>query len=308
MPGTIKLSENGLKKVEEMRQRKRWAKTEPAWYDFAEVSPSTLKRFLNRERIRPQFFVKLCEVIGITNWEEVAEIYSGQIEDEDSASEKAWRLVLSAKFNETTRAQVLLILEHLTDLLEDPRLTLKEVKEGSLVLVLSGSEDGFEWMYYLFKSGQVTELLGFPILEVRLATVNLSEWLQNNFVDAIQKGWRSTAEIFTTKEPQLAFRSDLVQRAKEIQIGDITLALILDLREIGEQEISIIIGVYPLGEGTYLPDNLKLILNFESGEPVELSVNDDREGFHQEVSFAREEEFRLEIVVGENSITEYFVL
>lgn len=308
MPPGRKLSENGLKKVEQIRQKKGWTKTEPAWYGLAYVSESTLKRFLNRERIRPEIFVKLCEVIGITNWEEVAENYSVQIGGENSASDTIWWLVLSAQINEINRPQVLAVVELLKTILGEDKLIQKEVKEGSVVLVLSSSEDGFEWMYYLFKSGQVTELLGFPILDVRLATVNLAEWFQRNFVEAMQEGWRTTAEIFTTKEPQLAFKADLVRRAKEIQIGDITLALILDLREIGEQQISVIIGVYPLGEETYLPDNLKLILYFESGEPVEIFVNDDREGFHQEISFSRAEEFRIKIVVGENSITEDFVL
>lgn len=304
----LQLSEEGLKIVDSHRQRKRWAKTERAWYELAFVSKSTLKRFWNRERIRQELFVKICEVIGISNWEEVAENAPFQIGEQDSKTEITWLLVLTAQFNEENRQQALAIIEHLKNILEDPKLTLREMKEGSIVLVLSGSQDGFEWMYYLFKSGEVTELLGIPILDVRLATVNLIQWLQRNFDEASQKGWQTLTEILGTKEPQLAFKADLVRRAKQIQIGDITLALILDLREIDQQEISIIIGVYPLGETTYLPDNLKLILDFESGEPVELSVNNDREGFHEDVSFSREEEFRLKIVVGENSATEDFIL
>jgi hypothetical protein len=201
----IKLSEEGLRIVERNRQRKQWAKTERAWYELAFVSKSTLKRFLNRERITQELFVKICEVIGISNWEEVAENYLDQI-DEDFGDHTTWCLVLSAQITEINRSKVLALCEHLKDFLEEPKLTLKEVKDGSVVLVLSGSQDGFEWMYYLFKSGEVTELLGLQILDVRLATVNLTQLLQNNFAEALQAGWQTLAEIFTTATASPAFR------------------------------------------------------------------------------------------------------
>jgi|JI71714B2RNA_FD_contig_31_3633527_length_1997_multi_5_in_0_out_0_2 Protein of unknown function (DUF1822) len=301
----IKLSEEGLRIVERNRQRKQWAKTERAWYELAFVSKSTLKRFLNRERITQELFVKICEVIGISNWEEVAENYLDQI-DEDFGYQTTWCLVLSAQITEINKPEALAIIEHLKNILEEPKLTLKEVKEGSVVLVLSGSQDGFEWMYYLLKSGDVTQLLGIQILDVRLATVNLTQWFQRNFDEAIAEGWQTLTEIFGTTKPTPAFRSHAVKRAKQIKLGDRTIALILDLEKIDDQNISLFLGIFTIEEGIHLPEDLKIVVFFESGEPVEIPVNENLEGFNQEIFFSSGETFKIQVVSGENSIFEYF--
>jgi len=129
MVATIKLSENGLKIVDQIRLRKGWAKTEKAWYELAYVSKSTLKRFWKPEEIRQELFVKICEVIGIKNWEELIENYPSQPEKETSASDAPWWLVLSAEINEINRPQVLAIVELLKTILGEEKLTLKEVIE-----------------------------------------------------------------------------------------------------------------------------------------------------------------------------------
>jgi hypothetical protein len=56
-----------------------------------------------------------------------------------------------------------------------------------------------------------------------------SLWLQNNFVEALQAGWQSIEEIFGTTTARPAFRANAVKRAKQIQLGDRILNLILQL-------------------------------------------------------------------------------
>ncbi len=46
------------------RKKKCWNKTDWRWWGEAEVSESTLKRFISGQSISPQNFKNLCEVVG----------------------------------------------------------------------------------------------------------------------------------------------------------------------------------------------------------------------------------------------------
>ncbi|HAZ46298.1 MAG TPA: hypothetical protein DDW76_03865 [Cyanobacteria bacterium UBA11369] len=192
-----------------------------------------------------------------------------------------------------------------------------EEMSDSTLFVFKGSQADFYRILSLFEEGQLSELLGVEVLDVGAIdesqlvarrTVNLSQWLQNNFTEAIQEGWQTLAETFGRTALSPAFRSNAVKRAKQIQLGDRTLALILDLAKTAEQQISTFIGVYPIGMTKYLPDHFKLILAFESGEPLEISVNDDKDGFMQEVLFSPGEHFSIQLTSGDESVTEYLVI
>ncbi len=190
-------------------------------------------------------------------------------------------------------------------------IQINQIQEGSLIVYFETSAEGFEQIQTRFRTGELTQLLNMEVKDVRLdyvivPPVNLNIWFQNNFAEALQEGWLTTADILGIRRLQEAFRSNTVQRAKQIQLGDRTLALTLDLEKQEDQTISLFLGIYPLQEQTYLPEDLKLTVFFESGEPVELLVNEDREGFKQEISFSPGEEFSVEVTSGDDSLTEYF--
>ncbi|MFB2877252.1 DUF1822 family protein [Floridanema aerugineum] len=204
-------------------------------------------------------------------------------------------------------------------------MRLERIERNSIVLVFNSTQAGIEQIQALFRSGELTELLGVPVQDVRVesaqevameaeeqipyySSINLFEWLQNNFVEATQAGWQTIAEIFSITTLSPAFRSNAVQRAKEIQLGDRTLALILDLEVLQNQQISIFIGVYPLSKETYLPEDLKIVVFFDSGEPLEFPVNDNLQGFSQEILFSPEEQFSVQVTSGDDSVTEDFVI
>jgi hypothetical protein len=170
----------------------------------------------------------------------------------------------------------------------------------------------------LFEEGQLSDLLGIEVLDVgailesQLVTkpkriINLSQWLQNNFTEAIQAGWQTLQEIFGTTTLTPAFRSNVVKRAKPIQLpDDRALALILDLKPAENQEISTNLGVYPIGNQTYLPENLKLTV-YESGEILaELSAPSQSEGMLQPLFFLPGEQFTVELIMGDFIYREYF--
>lgn len=189
-------------------------------------------------------------------------------------------------------------------------IQINQIQEGSLIVYFETEPTGFEEIQTRFRTGELTQLLNMEVKDVRLdyvivPPVNLNIWFQNNFAEALQEGWLTTADILGIRRLQEAFRSNTVQRAKQIQLGDRTLALTLDLEKQENQTISLFLGIYPLQEQTYLPEDLKLTVFFESGDPVELLVNEDRDGFKQEISFSPGEEFSVEVTSGDDSLTEY---
>lgn len=67
-----KVSVRGLELVEAARKLKGWKCQDPRWYQAACVDVSTLKRFRSSEIISEVTFSKICEAVGITDWQKVA--------------------------------------------------------------------------------------------------------------------------------------------------------------------------------------------------------------------------------------------
>ena len=138
--------------------------------------------------------------------------------------------------------------------------------------------------------------------------LNLSQWANYDFAEALQVGWQTIQEVFGIATLSPAFRLKAVKRAKQIQLGTYRLALILDMTPAKNQEISIFLGVYPLGEQTYLPENLTIIVSFGEEKPSPILVPGNSEGFIQELLVSPGEEFSVQVSLGDKSVTEYFVI
>jgi Protein of unknown function (DUF1822) len=194
----------------------------------------------------------------------------------------------------------------------------QEEMSSSTLFVFKGSQEDFYRMMSLFEAGELSDLLGIEVLDVgaivesqlvaQPKVINLSQWFQNNFVEAIQEAWLTLEEVFGKSIRNPAFRSQAVKRAKSIQLGDRTVALILDIATAENQEISTILGVYPIGSQTYLPENIKLDV-YESEETlVELQAPLQSEGMIQELFFLPGESFRIEVSLGDFKQIENFLL
>ncbi|NJL39275.1 MAG: hypothetical protein HC899_22875 [Leptolyngbyaceae cyanobacterium SM1_4_3] len=81
MAVSISASEAGLQIVDHARRKKGWTKYEEAWYQIALTSRATLKRFWAREAIRQEIFIAICQVVGIEDWETIADFSSQTLED-----------------------------------------------------------------------------------------------------------------------------------------------------------------------------------------------------------------------------------
>ena len=74
MVNSLQASTAGLAIVDQARQRRGWTKTSTArWWQDAHTSRATLRRFWQGERIQREIFIAICAVVGISNWEAIAE-------------------------------------------------------------------------------------------------------------------------------------------------------------------------------------------------------------------------------------------
>ncbi len=73
MAVALRVSEQGLKLVDQARRKKGWTKIADAWLRAAETSPSTLKRFWRGMPIARENFIAICQALGLDNWEEIVE-------------------------------------------------------------------------------------------------------------------------------------------------------------------------------------------------------------------------------------------
>lgn len=74
MTDTLRASEQGLQIVELARRRKGWTRTSsPIWWQDANTSRATLRRFWRGIAIASDTFVAICEAVGIRNWQTIAD-------------------------------------------------------------------------------------------------------------------------------------------------------------------------------------------------------------------------------------------
>ncbi|MEP0873110.1 tetratricopeptide repeat protein [Trichocoleus desertorum AS-A10] len=73
MADTLRTSKEGLEIIDRARQKKGWTKSgTSAWWEAANSSQATIKRFWGGKPISRDAFIGFCQAIGV-NWEEVAE-------------------------------------------------------------------------------------------------------------------------------------------------------------------------------------------------------------------------------------------
>ncbi|NJL53602.1 MAG: hypothetical protein HC930_18125 [Hydrococcus sp. SU_1_0] len=69
MGRSLRASEEGLRRVEAARIKKKWNKQDEAWWGLAGVGKETLKRFRNGEAIDKEKFQAICEAVGVNHQE-----------------------------------------------------------------------------------------------------------------------------------------------------------------------------------------------------------------------------------------------
>jgi len=75
MTNSLSASTEGLTIVDRARKRRGWTKTSTAcWWEDAHTSRATLRRFWRGERIQQDAFISICEAVGISDWQAIAQL------------------------------------------------------------------------------------------------------------------------------------------------------------------------------------------------------------------------------------------
>jgi len=245
-------------------------------------------------------------------------------------SQARFTLVLSGTVSEVDRARAEAIIAHLKNVVGDVEMTLEEIKSGSILLVCRSSPEDAELVKWMFKSGQLAELCGFPVLDVRLETVsevaskaaiapnsvNFSQWFQN----VVEAGvWQTIEEIFGT-QPSLGFRSavdrDIVEKVKLGKLIDLgippasyPIALFVSITPESHEKFGISLQVFPAGEQKYLPPSLQLIVLDESAEVfMEAKSRENDNWIQLELRGEPGDHFSVKVALENTSLTENFLI
>ena len=304
---SICASEKGLELVEKARLKKGWNKTDPRWYVNADpwFSEATLRRFWEGQKIRPASFQSICKEVGV-NWEDIAEM--------NPNTEATWMFIVSGTITEVDKAKATVMIEHLQQLIGDVNITFKELKAGSVQIIVQSSVATYHKIKTLIQSEKITEILGYSVLGIQLndlsENINLNQWLANNWTEAIAMGWLTLEDVF--KPAQFSFRKTAIKRAKLIDLDEnIKVISVLDMMENQQKELDVMIRIYPETTTNYLPENLKLSLFSQSGEILgegEYAVNTGDDCLEVNIILDPQDYLKIDLSVDQDHFTENLIL
>ena len=291
MADSLKLTDDGKKLVDRARRQKGWNKFDEDWCTKANVADITLKRFWKPVPIWRTCFIPICDAVGV-DWQSVCTQQQG-------SSNTRWFIKLEV----TDFALVSKIVSLLENLSRD-KIKIIERYEGSIVLLLESTLEAYERIEYLFRQGQLDDLLGVTVLSVRLKPVGLGEWLLGNFVEAMNLGWQVPPTGFAS--------ATTVRRVKEVYLtDDISVRLILSIEEETEQFFRVVVVVLPDTEiRNVLPLGLRLQVFSQEDEFLgEDVVEAADEPLRIEIGeLEREELFRLSLLLDNEEYSEEFIV
>jgi hypothetical protein len=123
------------------------------------------------------------------------------------------------------------ILKAFRDNSGDNSMKIVKIRKGSLVMVLEGSQLGCQSLENQFKTGQLKEIAGIPLLEIATSSpeksissiwINLRSWFQRNILDNWEieetiQGTLSALERYPDFLPTLSFETQMSDSVEEDQ-------------------------------------------------------------------------------------------
>lgn len=227
-------------------------------------------------------------------------------------------------------ADLEIILAKIHGMTQDESIEIQDIRRGCIELVLSGSPEGLKRLESLINSGELQDIAGVRIIGAESAVepnkvVRLSNWLD----DLVESGWQALEQFLSPQQLQLALRSDArteFQASHEFVREDckgklidrsmlddgFAVKLTLQRTTLANGLVEIILRIYPTEEQTYLPYGIKLRMfcSDEDGNEVSTEMQANSEDEWVELHFAGEveEKFAVEIVKGNVSVIENFVI
>lgn len=169
---------------------------------------------------------------------------------------------------------------------------------------------------------KLQNLADFPLYLSQFKEINsadlvkLSNWLDQIFA----QGWQTIEDLFNDSPAQLAvsFRNSSTSPEKNTQIRrgrrlvlpgiNEQLNLCVAIQPTDSAELDISVEIYPAGEKTYLPVELKLILLDEQENLAMQAIALSSESLEFQFSGEPGEVFTIKVALGDTSVTEKFVI
>lgn len=221
------------------------------------------------------------------------------------------------------------LIEKLKKIPGNAYLRIERIERGSVVLVLDTTEEGAEWLEQLQEIGELEELLGVPVLEVRReeAIADLGEWLQEAR-DTFAAGWQTVKSFLNNLEGDpAAYRFSSAVRAGEIEINDFEviasfiklldlegslagqpIPLVVNLGSESNRERDILLQVYPCKGERYVPRGLQMLVLDAGGEIfLEATAGEADDYIQLRCSGQPRERFSVKLVLGNASVSEHLL-
>ena len=106
-----------------------------------------------------------------------------------------YEFVLTGSVDKIGKQKLEAIVTHLRKITGDTSLTLIEIEDGSIKLILEGTEEGYHLLHTLLTSGELEEILGIPVEGVnykrfpQIKELNISDWFKDNLVEVYEESW-----------------------------------------------------------------------------------------------------------------------
>jgi hypothetical protein len=160
----------------------------------------------------------------------------------------------------------------------------------------------------------LTEFQPLDTLLEHLHPVRLTQWLDN----IVESGWQTWSEFWSTSQPQFAFRSPsptaseatLCERGKKLQFdpnGE-PIGLFIGIHPMVNEEFDISVHVYPLGNQSHLPPDLELAILDDQDEVVMQASSRSTKSIQLDFSAETGDRFAVKVVLGDISLTEWFMI
>jgi hypothetical protein len=309
-PRSVRASYQGIEKLKQAKEARRVSNNGRLSYaaiaEKVYVEESTVKRFFQGTPIYTENAEAICEALGLTLAAVVDLKDLNQV-----GSSNGTKITLKGRVDEVKP-----MLDNLLDALRkdagDQTITIRIIKEGSVIIIIDGSNEGLKRLESRFKAGELKQIAGFTVEDLRPEweekPVNLSQWFENILIT----GWQTVEQLLTPQQLRPAYFSESIQRGKRIdlQIDLITHTVILLMSLTCEDADRVIVNlkVFPTADIPHLPANLKLILLVEGEIFKEITSRSADQYIQYEFEAEPGDEFAVKLALGEAEITENFVV
>lgn len=311
-PRSVRANRQGIDQLNQAKESKRVGNSKRLSLakiaEQAYVEETTVKRFFRGERIYTDNAEVICQILGL----DLAEVVDSEELSQVSIL-NGTQITLAGSLDEV-KPELDKILEMLRKESGDQTITIRIIKEGSAIIIIDGSNEGLKRLESRFKAGELKQIAGFTVEDVRPEwedkPVSLSQWFDNTFT----AGWQAVTELLNPQQLQATARTQKLERGKLIDLradlltNYVVLLINLSRENDDSSTVEITLRVYPTGNDIYLPPSLKLLVLSDNEVFQEVIARSAdvfmRCQFEGEVG----EEFSVQLVLGEVVVTEDFVI